>query len=100
MVGDRRKQPALILELREPLDKEEALERIWPSVVEENTVAPSVGQIAKTHILFASAEKPFVRVAKGTVQRRLTAGLYKDEIDELYAKNGDERASLVARVSS
>jgi acyl-coenzyme A synthetase/AMP-(fatty) acid ligase len=100
MVGDRRRQPALILELRESLDKEEALERIWPSVVEENAVAPSIGQIAKTHILFASAEKPFVRVAKGTVQRRLTADLYKDEIDELYTKNGDKAASLVTRVSS
>lgn len=69
MVGSRRKQPALLLELRGSFEREDALEKIWPFVEEGNEVAPSVGQIAKTHIMFTSPDKPFLRAGKGTVQR-------------------------------
>jgi acyl-coenzyme A synthetase/AMP-(fatty) acid ligase len=100
MVGQRRKQPALLLELRGSFDREDALEKIWQTVAEGNAVAPSVGQIAKTHILFASPDKPFARAGKGTVQRHLTVDLYKDEIDELFAKYGDKGVPLVTRVKS
>ena len=98
MFGDRRMQPVLLLELRGSFDREDAREKIWPTVAEENALAPSIGQIAKTHILLASAEKPFLRVAKGTVQRRLTIDLYKTEIDELYARHGDKGVPLVTRL--
>jgi acyl-coenzyme A synthetase/AMP-(fatty) acid ligase len=100
MVGERRRQPALLLELRGSFDHEDALEKVWPAVAEGNAVAPSVGQVAKTHILFASPEKPFARAGKGTVQRYSTTDLYKDEIDGLYARYGDKGAPLVTRVKS
>ena len=40
--------------------------------------------IKKSHIIFTKAAKPFLRAAKGTVQRSPTLKLYKEEIDDLY----------------
>ena len=106
MFGTLRKQPTLLLELRNEQDSlpdqhepEVLLEKIWPAVAKANATAPSVAQIAKTHILFAKADKPFVRASKGTVQRRLTFDLYAQELDDLYAKMGDKGAPVVTRVS-
>jgi acyl-coenzyme A synthetase/AMP-(fatty) acid ligase len=100
MVGERRRQPALLLELRGSFDRDDALEKVWPTVAEGNAVAPSVGQIAKTHILFASPEKPFARAGKGTVQRQSTMDLYRDELDDVYTEHGDTAIPLVTRVTS
>jgi hypothetical protein len=40
--------------------------------------------------LFAPPNESFPRAGEGTVQRCLTIDLYKDEINELYAKYGDK----------
>lgn len=37
-------------------------------------------------IIFTAAGKPFLRAAKGSVQRQRTVALYEDEIDALYEK--------------
>ena len=100
MLGTQRKQTALLVELRNDTgrDETELVEGIWPTIAEANAAAPSMAQVAKTHILLAKADKPFVRASKGTVQRPATLGLYKREIDDLYARMGDKGAPVVTRV--
>ncbi len=106
MVGDRKEQSALLLELREVAnprtdeDRERLMNNIWPTIVEANALAPSVAQITKSHIIFATAEKPFVRAGKDTVVRRLTIDLYREEIDQLYAQAGEKGAPLLSRAEA
>ena len=106
MVGDRRKQTALLLELRDVAssqteeDRERLMDRIWPTIAEANSLAPSVAQIARSHVIFATAKKPFVRAGKDTVVRRLTIELYQEEIDDMYAHAGEKGAPLLRRAEA
>lgn len=68
------------------------------AVAQINEEVPVIAQIAATHILFATREKPLPRTPKGTVRRREAARVYKDEIDEVYRKFGDRAASMMTRV--
>ncbi len=105
MVGDRREQSALLLELRDVASLQNERERktlmnkIWPTIAEAHSLAPSVAQITKSHIIFATEEKPFVRAGKDTVVRRLTINLYENEIDQMYAQAGEQKASLLSRAA-
>ncbi|KAK2045229.1 thioester reductase domain-containing protein [Colletotrichum somersetense] len=90
VAGAMRFQPLLILEPAEPLASEEEEERfvddVWPLVVKANKETVAHGQIGRAFIGVAKPEKPFPRAGKGTVQRPLALKLYKDEIDEWYAR--------------
>ncbi|KAL2062092.1 hypothetical protein VTL71DRAFT_6358 [Oculimacula yallundae] len=91
VIGDYRFNACLLLELKEsqiPRTEEERharLEEIWPTIQEANQVAPGFGKITKSLVLFATAEKPFLRAAKGTMQRHLTLKAYAEELDTLYS---------------
>ena len=94
VVGTGHQQAAALIELVEPIaDTEGAMERVreevWPTVEAANKVAPKHGLVKKSHIIFSKPAKPFLRASKGTVQRSPTLRLYKEEIDELYARFGD-----------
>ncbi|KAI0551250.1 hypothetical protein F4679DRAFT_582725 [Xylaria curta] len=90
VAGAGRFQPSLILEpTKYPENESEAqalIDRVWPLVVAANKETVAHGQIGRDFIILASPEKPFPRAGKGTIQRAGTIKLYKDEIDELYAK--------------
>lgn len=87
VTGTRRFQPALLVELIPgALNDPQALTKIWPTVENANTAAPGQGRITKSKIIIANPKKPFVRSGKGTVIRRLTEALYKEEIDSIYSK--------------
>lgn len=60
------------------------LDEIWPTVQSANESCPSFGRVMKDCILFTRPEKPVLRAAKGTVQRRATLQRYQDEIDIIY----------------
>jgi hypothetical protein len=92
--GQGRKTPFLLLEVRVPetvngdVDgvEKDYLDDVWKTVEEVNETILAETRFKQGLVLIASKEKPFVRLPKGTVDRRLTLGLYEQEIDEMYEK--------------
>lgn len=94
MVGTGRSQPALLVEPASNLpltsaEKYNIIEEIYPLVKEANQGFKIGAQISKSHIFFTDPEHPMQRAGKGTVQRAPTLQFYKDDIDALYAREGD-----------
>jgi acyl-CoA synthetase (AMP-forming)/AMP-acid ligase II len=95
VVGDHRFNPSLLVEMEDnsipqtKAEKRDRLNQIWPTVEEANKVAPEFAKIPKSLILFATAEKPFLRAGKGTVQRQNTVKSYVAELDALFASQED-----------
>ncbi|KAL9583722.1 MAG: hypothetical protein Q9203_004958 [Teloschistes exilis] len=90
ITGQNRLQPAAIIELSEPVSRSDCLkaqliDKIWPLIVEANSVSPAHGQIAKSHVLLGNKRKPFKRTGKGTMKRSATTAIYATELDDLYA---------------
>ncbi|KAL8650328.1 MAG: hypothetical protein Q9226_005189 [Calogaya cf. arnoldii] len=90
VVGQARFQTALLIEANEPPSSTAAkagfIENLWPTVEKANIHCDSHAKVARDLILFTTAEKPFLRAGKGTVQRRMTVDAYHDEIDIMYGK--------------
>ena len=88
VIGAQRFQASLLVEVAEKAlstsERAQLIEQLWPSIEEANTAAPAHAQITKSHIMFASQEKPLPRTAKGTVARPQTLVLYAKEIEDLY----------------
>ncbi|KAJ5703224.1 acetyl-CoA synthetase-like protein [Penicillium malachiteum] len=88
VIGAQRFQASLLIEVGEKSlsasDRAQMIEQLWPSIEEANTEAPAHARITKSHILFASPEKPFPRTPKGTINRPQTLVLYAKEIKDLY----------------
>lgn len=86
IVGQGRRQPALLVEPRSDLRDSsiDVLGDIWPLVDMANSNPPGHGRITKSLMLMTAAEKPFVRAGKGTVVRKLTEEVYRTELDDLY----------------
>ncbi|KAF2225529.1 male sterility protein-domain-containing protein [Elsinoe ampelina] len=90
VVGQGRFQAGLIVEPDAGHAKEAQedpgtfIETIWPAVEKGNGTVAAHGRVFKSKIAIAKADKPFVRVAKGSIMRRQTNGLYEKEIDALY----------------
>ncbi|KZF22836.1 NRPS-like enzyme [Xylona heveae TC161] len=89
VVGQGQFQSALLIEPRDDLETEtqrrDFVERLWPTIERANRECVAHGRLAKELIIFTSAEKPMLRAGKGTIQRKLTVDLYKQEFDELYS---------------
>ncbi|KAL3959271.1 hypothetical protein ACCO45_007433 [Purpureocillium lilacinum] len=90
VVGDQKFQPALILEPHvAPADKEAAdalIEEIWPLVEQANKDTVTHGRIARELVVLSDPAMPFLRAAKGSVQRGPTVREYKDFVEELYLR--------------
>ncbi|KAF9814140.1 hypothetical protein IEO21_05278 [Rhodonia placenta] len=56
---------------------------IWKQVEEANADAPAFSRVFKEMIIAADPDRPFVRAAKGTTQRKKTLEIYSKEIDDL-----------------
>ncbi|KAL1967402.1 hypothetical protein VTN77DRAFT_3187 [Rasamsonia byssochlamydoides] len=96
--GNQRKWPFLLLEIVQQPESEEKQDstqilddQIWPWIEQLQLNSNSEGsthetvQLRRSLVIVADAEKkPFVRVAKGSVNRNQTFKLYEREIDELY----------------
>jgi long-subunit acyl-CoA synthetase (AMP-forming) len=101
LVGNGRDWPVAIIEIRSEFSTEEEkgnndiLESIWSRIKEANKLAISTGQLRRDRLIFAKKEKSFALTGKGTVQRKATIKMYKDEIDELYKSVGSEEGFKV-----
>ncbi|KIK73022.1 hypothetical protein PAXRUDRAFT_836338 [Paxillus rubicundulus Ve08.2h10] len=92
MFGRERNQAGILIEPRPEhaidVNNEKAMvefrNKIWPVVEEANKTSPAFSRIFKEMILVTSNDKPMLRVAKGTVQRKVTLQAYGAEIDTLY----------------
>lgn len=89
VIGQGRFEAALLVEPSAGLnlsvdEKASLIERIWPTVQMANSKCPAHARVSKSHILFATPEKPMSRASKGTVQRKFTIANYAAEIDALY----------------
>ena len=92
VVGQARFQSALLVEPNWALWKDnkpfkELVAQIWPVVQEANRVSPAYGRVVMNKIGVSSKDKPFEITSKGTVQRRHVNTTYKNEIDQIYAKD-------------
>ena len=72
------------------LGAEAVKDDIWHLIQDINKESQKIGQISKDHLLLASREKPLPRASKGTVQRRAAVQEYQKEINDVYARHGDE----------
>ncbi|KAL0258295.1 putative NRPS-like protein biosynthetic cluster [Diplodia seriata] len=95
VVGQSRFQPALLIEpdwervdAAGKQDLAQLLEEVWPAVETANRDAPAHAQVWKNKIAFTKRDKPFLRAAKGSIQRRATVATYDAEIDALYLNEG------------
>ncbi|KAI9707979.1 MAG: hypothetical protein M1820_004398 [Bogoriella megaspora] len=106
MFGHAHLQPVLLVELRTEIaqqttadneKRKEVEDSIWRLVEEMNVDAPSVGKVARTHILYTKPGKPLLRASKGTVQRWASVEEYKTEIEDVYRKFGDVPVKMMGR---
>jgi acyl-CoA synthetase (AMP-forming)/AMP-acid ligase II len=104
ITGTGHNQPVLVLELIDPslvstpAQKQELLAKLWTESVEPvNTVAPRNGQIARTHIVVATVEKPFEKNVKGTVARKATLKNFEAETESVYRWHGDQAMNITER---
>ncbi|KAI1213858.1 acetyl-CoA synthetase-like protein [Annulohypoxylon truncatum] len=95
VVGQDQFQPAIILEpVIYPKNDEEVkklIDSVWPLIEEANKSSVAHGHISRDFIMLTKPEKPFPRAGKGTIQRGAAVKLYKDEIEDLYAKAEDSQ---------
>ncbi|KAI0544625.1 hypothetical protein F4679DRAFT_564277 [Xylaria curta] len=87
VIGTGRRQAALLVEPKEPLDdagRQSLLQALWPLVTSSNELIPGQGRIQKSRMFCGLPEKPFTRTGKGTIVRKLTEEAYKEEIEHLY----------------
>lgn len=89
--GDGRARPFLLVEeaidTRSPdNDRNRRLDEIWPVVEEANGLCSEYVRLIRPLVILSSPEKPFARLAKGSVDRRKTLREYQPEIDAAYNK--------------
>lgn len=90
--GSGRMKTALLIETAEepPQNEEERkalLEEVWPSIEKGNEISGEWARVTgREMVVFAVKEKPFRRAGKGSVQRNMTLGEYREEIDALYGE--------------
>ncbi|KAF9544259.1 acetyl-CoA synthetase-like protein [Agrocybe pediades] len=71
------------------------LEKIWPTVKLMNEYAPQHSRIFKEMITTSLPSKPFQYTIKNTPRRQLIIGMYKEEINSLYAAADDSNKSSI-----
>ncbi|KAF5870613.1 putative amp-binding enzyme protein [Botrytis fragariae] len=86
--GSGRMRGYLLVEARDPpqdeKERDALIEKLWDTIEKANQNEQIHGKITKELILFTKAEKPMVRAGKGTVLRKLTEELYREELNDLY----------------
>jgi acyl-coenzyme A synthetase/AMP-(fatty) acid ligase len=78
MVGTRRPKSALIVRLLEG----SKVDDIWKVIEEVNETSPIYAKVDKDMILIV--KEPFLKTAKGSVQKKAMLELYDKQLDELY----------------
>ncbi|KAL8717438.1 MAG: hypothetical protein Q9181_008327 [Wetmoreana brouardii] len=94
MAGTGRFQPALLVEPagHETLSTEAKsglIDRLWSLISETNEKYKVGARVSKTHVVVLDRGQTMRYAGKGTVRRAPTLALYKDVLDDLYAREGD-----------
>ncbi|KAE8319591.1 hypothetical protein BDV41DRAFT_520273 [Aspergillus transmontanensis] len=87
VVGNARPAVVLIIEPAQSVsdeNREEFVDKIWPSVVEANAAAPTQGKISRSRILLTDPAIGFARTPKGTIARKKSEALYTAAIDGVF----------------
>ncbi|PQE27512.1 thioester reductase domain-containing protein [Rutstroemia sp. NJR-2017a BBW] len=90
LVGAGRPETAWLIEACDPpqnLEDSEALvEELWSTIEKANDEAHTriEAKVRRSNIIFVTKEKPMLRTAKGTIQRKATISAYRKELDILY----------------
>lgn len=98
--GEGQKRPFLILELVEGIvssagpAKPALVASIWPAIEKANELCSEYVRLSRELTIFASASKPLIRTAKGTVARRDSLELYAEEIIMLYTSVEESPAAV------
>lgn len=89
VVGQRKFQPAIILEPKNPLqsdaEAEALINDVWPLIEQANKQTVAHGRIVRQLVAISDPQLPFLVAGKGTVQRTQTVRLYEDYIEGIYA---------------
>ena len=98
VVGQGQFQVGLIIEpdydkYDASMPDQELIDKVWPAVETACKSVTATGRIFRDMIMVAKKDKPFPRAGKGTILRAKTLALYKEEIEELYAKSKDVEAA-------
>ena len=94
LVGERRSQTALLIELMNDTitsrpERDAMIERLWPIIQAANDQVDEFARVSRSLILLLGPGQSMERAGKGTVQRKPTLDLYSDQLDALYAKAGE-----------
>lgn len=90
-VGTGKNQAALLIELKDrSAAGDELYDSIWETVKKANATSLHKDQLHREYIMFAEADKPFIRTDKGTIKRRATLELYAEYIDRFYQSRSEE----------
>ncbi|KAL1640082.1 hypothetical protein SLS58_007349 [Diplodia intermedia] len=84
--GYGRKVPFLLLEVAGDRLGPGVVEEVWPAVEEANRDILPKCKLRRELTFVAGDEKPFVRLGKGSVDRRGTLARYEKEIEEMYER--------------
>ncbi|TVY41165.1 Non-canonical non-ribosomal peptide synthetase [Lachnellula subtilissima] len=85
--GNSHTSCGLLLEPKvETIEREELLTIIWVSVEEANALVPEHARVSRDKLVVATNDRLFARASKGTVVRKLTLALYRNEIEQAYTK--------------
>jgi len=89
MFGVGRTACGMLLEpTQDGITKEELLSSVWTTIEEANSLVPERARVLKSLIVVASAERPLVRAAKGTLVRKQSLKLYEMKIEDVYKVSG------------
>lgn len=69
-----------------PQQREEILDSLWPSIEQANESAPAHARLQRNFVVIVSPDKPLLTTSKGTVRRGPTIELYRQELEEAYAR--------------
>lgn len=107
LFGEQHAQTVLIVELNEKAlgivdagEEKEVRESISRFVNKVNEDLPRMARVAQTHVIFAPKDKPFARSPKGSVARFRTVNAFQKDIDECYARYGDQGADILERIEA
>ncbi|KAF7929186.1 uncharacterized protein EAE98_005105 [Botrytis deweyae] len=102
--GNNEFQASLLVEPKIfPATKEEKLaliDTLWPTIQAANRDCPAHARVLRSFIIIASADKPFPRAGKETIQRASVPVLYAEELERLYSEKAavDTQGSLIEGV--
>lgn len=85
--GEGRTHCGLLVEPKNfEADKEELIESVWGVLDSVNGVVPATARIGRSMIVVSEEHRLFPRNSKGAPVRKLSIGLYGDEIEACYIK--------------